>query len=138
MFSHLRECRKKCLRQLLLLERLARCREILLLRSGDVEKNPGPAAIAAATNETQIKKNKLLTAIHVNARSLLRHYDDLVSLTSAERPHIIAVSETWLDSSVLTVIVLVVVLLYIVVIISLAPCFIVLLLPLVSNPCGFL
>ena len=75
----------------------------IVLRSGDVGKNSGPAAIAATINETQIKKNKLLTAIYVNAHSLLRHYDDLVSLASlasAERPHIIAVSETWLDSSV--------------------------------------
>ena len=41
-----------------------------------------------------------LTAIHVNAHSLLRHHDDLISLASAECSHVIAVSETWLDSSV--------------------------------------
>ena len=79
---------------LLLLEGHARCQKILLLWSGDVEKIPGPVAIAAAINETKIKKNKLLTAIHVNARSPLRHHNDL------ERSHILAVSETWLDSSV--------------------------------------
>ena len=45
-------------------------------------------------------KSKFLTMIHVNARSLFRHFDDLTFLASAERPHIIAISETWLDSSV--------------------------------------
>lgn len=38
--------------------------------------------------------------IHVNARSLLRHFDDLAPLVTTERLHIIAISETWLDSSV--------------------------------------
>ena len=97
-FSHLRECRKRWLWQLSLLESLARSRNALLLRPGDVEKNPGPAA--ATTADSQSKKSKLLTVIHVNARSLLRHFDDLTSLVSSERPHIIAISETWLDSSV--------------------------------------
>ena len=49
---------------------------------------------------TQSKKSKSLTVIHVNARSLFRHFDNLTSLASAECPHIIAISETWLDSSV--------------------------------------
>ena len=38
--------------------------------------------------------------IHVNTRSLLRHFDDVSALVSSERPHILALSETWLDSSV--------------------------------------
>ena len=49
---------------------------------------------------TQSKKSKSLTVIHVNARSLFRHFDNLTFLASAECPHIIAISETWLDSSI--------------------------------------
>ena len=148
-FSHLRECRKRWLWQLSLLESLTRSRNALLLWPGDVKKNPGPAA--ATTADSQSKKNKLLIVIHVNACSLLRHFNDPTSLVSSVRPHIIAISETWLDSSVsdneiylagynlfrLIIIVLVVVLLCVVVIIFLASCFIVIL-PLESNPCGFL
>ena len=36
----------------------------------------------------------------MNARSLLRHHDDIAVLVVAERPHILALSETWLDASV--------------------------------------
>ena len=64
----------------------------------DVEKNPGPVVTSNA--ETQSKTSKFLTMIHVSVRSLFRHFDDLTSLASAERPHFIAISETWLDSSV--------------------------------------
>ena len=77
-FSHLRECRKQWLWQLTLLESLARSRNAFW----------------------RSKKSKSLTVIHVNARSLFRHFDNLTSLASAECPHIIAISETWLDSSV--------------------------------------
>ena len=97
-FLHLCKCRKHWLWQLSLLQSLARSRKAFLLRPSDVEKNPGPAAAAAA--ETQSKKSKFQTVIHVNARSLLRYFDDLASLVSTERLHIIAISETWLDSSV--------------------------------------
>ena len=42
MFLHLREHRKKILWEMALLKRFARHRSALLLRFGDVEKNPGP------------------------------------------------------------------------------------------------
>ena len=49
-----------------------------------------------------MKKPKIdfLTVIHVNTRSLLRHFDDVSALVVAEHPHILALSETWLDDSV--------------------------------------
>ena len=47
-FSHLRECRKQWLWQLTLLESLARSQNAVLLRPGDVEKNPGPVATGNA------------------------------------------------------------------------------------------
>ena len=56
--------------------------------------NPGPDASARS-----VTKN-LFTMIHVNSRSLLRHFDDVACLMSTERPHILALSETWLDASV--------------------------------------
>ena len=76
-FLHLRKCKKQWFWQLLLLQSLARIWNALLLRPGGVEKNPGPAAAAAA--EAQLKKNKFLNMIHVNARSLLWHFDNLTS-----------------------------------------------------------
>ena len=136
--------------QLSLLESLTRSRNALLLQLGDVEKNHDPVATTNA--DTQSKKSKFLTVIYMNTRSLIWHFDDFTSLASAEQPHIIAISETWLDSSVtnneidlagysfsgLFVIILLVVLLCIVVIIFHAPCLVAVLFPLVSNPCGFL
>ena len=98
VFSHLRECRKRILWEMALLKRLAKHRSTLLLRFGDVEKNPGPPTTTNTGDKN--KKNKFLTVIHVNTRSLLRHFDDVSSLVSSERPHILALSETWLDSSV--------------------------------------
>ena len=41
-----------------------------------------------------------LTVIHVNIRSLLGHFDDVAALVTTEHPHILALSETWLDTSV--------------------------------------
>ena len=41
-----------------------------------------------------------LTVIHVNTHSLLGHFDDVATLVTTEHPHILALSETWLDSSV--------------------------------------
>ena len=67
----------------------------MLLWAGDIEKNHGPNAAG--------KKKNRLTVIHVNTRSLLRHFDDvasLVSFVSTHCPQILALSETWLDSLV--------------------------------------
>ena len=36
----------------------------------------------------------------MNTRSLLRHFDDIATLVATKRPHILALSETWLDDSV--------------------------------------
>ena len=63
-----------------------------------MEKNPGPVATVNA--ETQSKKSKFLTMIHVNTTSLYRHSDDLTSLVSAKHSHIIAISETWLVTNI--------------------------------------
>ena len=93
--SHLREWEKKSRWQLSILRSLIDARKSLLLRSGDVEKNPGPAAPAAKS-----LKSKSLSVIHVNTRSLLRHFDDIATLVANEHPHILALSETWLDDSV--------------------------------------
>ena len=67
-----------------------------LLRCGDIERNPGPATAAK-------KKQKMdfLTVIHLNTRSLLGHLDDVAALVAAEHPHVLALSETWLDTSVI-------------------------------------
>ena len=41
-----------------------------------------------------------ITIVHVNARSLPRHFDDVAALVSSHRPDVLALSETWLDSSI--------------------------------------
>ena len=94
--SHLRACLRKLRWQLRLFRRLTRGKNILLLCCGDVERNPGPNPAARNKNN----KESPLTTIHINARSLLRHFEDVACLVSTEHPHILAVSETWLDSSV--------------------------------------
>lgn len=93
--SHLREWERRSRWQFSILRSLVCGRATLLLRCGDVEGNPGPAAPA----EKKPKKD-FLTVIHVNAHSLLKHFDDVAALVAAERPHILALSETWLDASV--------------------------------------
>ena len=52
-----------------------------VLLSGDVELNPGPIDVMKTTKVS--KKDCCLKTIHVNARSLIRHHDDLLSLVSA-------------------------------------------------------
>jgi hypothetical protein len=47
-----------------------------------------------------LKKDCRLKIIHVNTRSLVRHYEDLLLLVSSCKPHVIAISESWLDSSI--------------------------------------
>ena len=93
--SHLCEWEKRSRWQLSIFRSLVRGRTTLLLRCGDVKRNPGPAATAVKKPKTDF-----LTVIHVNTRSLLRHFDDVSALVVTERPHILALSETWLDDSV--------------------------------------
>ena len=91
---HLRESRRKCLWMMSFLRKPPHGRNILLLHSGDVERNPGPREIARKMKKTQ------LTIVHVNTRSLPRYFDDVATLVSSHRPDILALSETWLDSSI--------------------------------------
>ena len=90
--SHLNDSIRKSLWRLSLSRSLSRGHNTLLLRAGDIEKNPGP-------NAARKKKNRL-TVVHVNTRGLLRHFDDVASLVSTHRPQILALLETWLDSLV--------------------------------------
>ena len=96
IFSHLREWERRRWWQFSILQNLVCGRATLLLQCGDVERNPGPAAPA----EKCVKKNKMLQIVHLNARSLIRHFDDIACLVSSVHPDILAVSETWLNSSV--------------------------------------
>ena len=72
----------------------------LLLSCGDVKPNPGPCA---DSQEPRLKKSdpkKMLQLAHLNARSLIRHFDHVACLVSSVHPEVLALSETWLDSSV--------------------------------------
>ena len=62
--------------------------------SGDVETNLGP------TRSSRKLKTKKLTVIHLNTRSLLRHFDELQYFVSVNCPEILCLSETWLDPSI--------------------------------------
>ena len=42
----------------------------------------------------------MLQLAHLNARSLIRHFDHVACLVSSVHPEVLALSETWLDSSV--------------------------------------
>ena len=76
--SHLRNWMKK---------RRTRSKNTLLLRCGDVERNPGTDNAARSEKRKGNEKNQLVI-IHVNARSLIRHFDNVsllclpVALTS--------------------------------------------------------
>ena len=94
-FSHLRNSRIKALWKLSLLRRLVRGQNTILLRAGDIEENPGPYAAGK-----QMTRKDRLTVMHLNTRSLLRHFDDVASLVSVYCPQVLALSETWLDSLV--------------------------------------
>ena len=83
---------------------------LLLSLCGDVETNPGPVCgqqrlhrrwdTNATANGSKTIRNTSLTVVHLNARSLLRHFDDVAALVSTHRPEVLAVSETWLDTLV--------------------------------------
>ena len=75
---------------------------ILLLRCGDVELNPGPFSVGQdpRLEKRDPKTKKTLRLVHLNARSIVRHSDDIVCLVSSTCREILALSETWLDSSV--------------------------------------
>jgi hypothetical protein len=93
--SHLREWEKRSRWQISIFRSLVRGHADLLLQCGDIERNPGPAPPAVKKPKTDF-----LTVIHVNTRSLLKHFDDIAALAVTERPHFLVLSETWLDDSV--------------------------------------
>ena len=97
--SHLRDWMKKNRWPFSRPWMFTRGRNTLLLRCGDVERNPGPDTATRSETRKGYERNQLVI-IHVNARSLIRHFDDVSTLVLTERPHIVALSETWLDSSV--------------------------------------
>ena len=97
-FSHLRHSRKKVLMFMKTIQIPRKRRNDLLLRCGDVERNPGPCAtVPQPTKEPQ---RKTLRIVHLNARSLIHKFDDVVCLMKSVLPEVLAISETWLDSSV--------------------------------------
>ena len=85
IFSHLREWERRRRWQFSILQNVVRGHATLLLRCGDVERNPGPAAPA----EKCVKKNKMLQIVHLNTRSLIRHFDDIACLVSSVHPDIL-------------------------------------------------
>ena len=97
--SHLRNSRKKALWTVTMLRNFSQGYNILLLRAGDVKRNPGLSDDVCRTRK--VHQKKMLTIIHFNARSLLCHFDDIASLVSKYRPEVLALSETWLDTSVI-------------------------------------
>ena len=64
-----------------------------------MEGNPGPSDDICRTRK--VDQKKMLTIIHLNACSLLYHFDDIASLISKYCPEVLALSETWLDTSVI-------------------------------------
>ena len=87
-FQLLRQSIKKSQsqRQSLVLSRLA------LLRSGDIEINPGPASVT--------RRERKLKIVHLNVRSLICHLDELRCFVKSEAPDVLGLSETWLDNSI--------------------------------------
>lgn len=97
-FSHLRVSRKKALVITKSLQGSKKWRNNILLKCGDIEKNPGPTA--QGTRRRKSDPKKMLHVVHLNTRSLLRHFDDVACLVSSVHPEVLALSVTWLDSSV--------------------------------------
>ena len=105
VYSHMARSRKQATEAVRILQRLSQRNNKLLLRSGDLEQNPGPCAAATTSTEPQIpnaiqKGEKTLRFVHLNTRSLVHHFDDFACLVSSIHPEVLALSETWLDSSV--------------------------------------
>ena len=66
--------------------------------SGDIESNPGPSIVPTTSSISHPQTG--LHIIHINIRSLLPHFDEFKIAVSDLDPDIVALSETWLDSSV--------------------------------------
>ena len=72
----------------------------ILLRCGDIETNPGPSTAGQKPRSEFRNPKKMLRFVHLNARSLVCHFDEVACLVSSVHPDVLALSETWLDSSV--------------------------------------
>ena len=98
-FSHLRRSMKKAYAKI---RAHSHYHSSAVLLSGDVERNPGPpeqdSAAKRGTKSASVKKT--LKIVHLNARSILRHLDDVQCLVKSQRPDILAISESWLGPSV--------------------------------------
>ena len=94
LFLHVREWRRS-LWVISFFRKSPYGRNIPLLCTGDVKRNPGPMELAAK----KMKKSQL-TIVHVNTRSPPRHFDGVTALVSSHRPDVLALSETWLDSAI--------------------------------------
>jgi hypothetical protein len=71
-----------------------------VIRSGDIEKNPGPNGRSSRVKKFSVDEKKKLKIIHLNIQSILRHLDNLQSLVNSKHPDIIALSEKWLNVSI--------------------------------------
>ena len=69
---------------------------------GDVHPNPGfdPEVSLIQDRNTQTISKRKNMLVHLNARSLLQHIDELRLIFSKVFPPIIAITETWLDNSI--------------------------------------
>ena len=94
-FSHLARSRKKYIEAVRMLNKLTKRKDTLLLRCGDVEQNPGPCA-----TQNKSMKSKSLKILHLNARSILCHLDDIQCLVNSKRPDILAICESWLSPTI--------------------------------------
>ena len=72
---------------------------LLLVLCGDVETNPGPVC-GCQHPSRRCDKVPSFTFTHLNVRSLFRHLDQVTEFAETASPDILALSETWLDSSV--------------------------------------
>ena len=76
--------------------------QIEILRDGDIEPNPGENRSNNSTqSNTRTNSGRSSNIIlHINSRSLLRHIDELRLILKDQTPSLIAITETWLDSTI--------------------------------------
>ena len=72
---------------------------LLLVLCGDVEVNPGPTG-GYHHPSRRCDKVTPFTIIHLNICSLLGHLDQVTEFAATTSPDMLALSETWLHSSV--------------------------------------
>ena len=72
---------------------------LLLVLCGDVEANPG-SVCGYQHSSRRCDKVPSFTFTHLNVCSLFQHLDQVTEFAETASPDILALSETWLDSSV--------------------------------------